>query len=541
MPHIIADVPHIICEMCGAQSEMLTSSHLLHKHKISLQKYNELFPDAPTITLAKETARRSAVSLKTKGRVAHNKGVSPSVEQREKQSNTMKNKFRTGDIVHWNLGNSLPDDVKTKISTSLAQHEYSDDELEAINAKRRATIQNRVDAGWVSPLKGKKLNGDALIKSQKSIRMAGDVKRMADRARIIEKCNEYNLTILSELKDNRLNIQCNVCKSVFNFHSQIFRNSKTVGSKVCPTCFPRLTGSSGAEKEVVAFLKSAGVSIVENDRSILPHGMELDIWIPDKNIAIEYNGLYWHSESVSNLAKNLENKRKRLAAKGIRLIHIMEDEWIFKPEIVKSRLMQILNIGTKRRIHARKLSITHINSRERDDFLDENHIQGRDIAKIRYGAFDGSDLVAVMTFKPSNFVKGGDGSVLELSRFAVSKGCHIPGIASRLFNSFIKEHNPDRVISYADSRWSTGNLYSTLGFKFIHQSKLNYWYFKPNERVRLHRSNFMKHILVKNGADASSTEFEIMEGLGYYRIYDCGNSLWEWSTESTIQETCNTK
>jgi len=534
MPHIIADIPHITCKLCGAEAEILSSSHLLRKHKLSLQEYNDMFPGEPTITLAKEMSRREAVSAKTKGRPAHNKGVRASDAQRKKQSDNMKAKFQNGYIVHWNLGNSVSPEVRQKISNAISRLEYTDEEREAINAKRRATIKSKVTNGWVSPLKGQKLSGDILAKSRASIRKAAEAKQRTDKDRILSKCSEYNLSILNELPDNRLELKCNNCNSVFNFHSQIFRYSKSVGEKVCPICYPRLTGSSDAEKEVAEFIKSLGVSIIENDRSILPRGMEVDILIPDRNIAIEYNGLYWHSETVSNLPKNLENKRKRVEAKGMRLIHIMEDEWLFKQDIVKSRLAQILGVGERKRLHARTLRIATISSEERDEFLDEHHIQGRDIAKIRYGAFSGNELVAIMTFKPTNFVKGGDGSAMELSRFSVAKGMHIPGIASKLFKKFITDHNPNRVISYADSRWSIGNLYETIGFNFMHQTKPNYWYFKPNERIRYHRSNFMKHILVNDGADPNISEFDIMDSLGYYRIYDCGNSVWEWKRECLL-------
>lgn len=529
MPHIIADVPFVKCHICGMTMEMLSSSHLSKKHGISLQEYNDMFPGVATITLTKELSRRESLSKKAKGRPAPNKGVAASEEQRRKQSETMKAKFQSGEIIHWNLGKTVPEDVRKKISASVSKVEFTEEQKDRINEKRRHTVKTKMHNGWNSPLKGRKITGEALLKSRESIKKAIQAKKSASKQEIQTKCIDYNLTIINELPGNRLELKCNVCESIFNFHSQIFRNSKNIGGKICPTCHPRLTGSSAAEKELAAYVKSLGFTIVENDRSLLPYGMELDIVIPDKKIAIEYNGLYLHSEEINHLPKNLENKRKRVESIGMRLIHIMEDEWLFNQEIVKSRLSQILGINSGSCLHARKLTIKPIDSALRDTFLNEHHIQGKDVAKIRYGAFNGDALVAVMTFKPTNFVKGGDGSVLELSRFAVARGLHIPGIASKLFTHFLREHDPESVISYADSRWSVGNVYKALGFVFSHQTVPNYWYFKPNENIRLHRSNFMKHMLVEQGHDPNKSEFEIMDEMGYYRIYDCGNSVWHWS------------
>lgn len=526
MSQIVSVHDKVVCEICGLEAEMLTTSHFKHKHGISFKEYQGMYPDAPTITLKKQNERREAISRATTGRVAHNKGVPASEEAKAKSSATKKKNFSDGTVVHWNTGRMTSLETKNKISLSVKEISYSDDEMIIINEKRRSTVRNKVSNGWVSPLKGKSLTGSHLEKSRDSIKKAAVVKSQNTWNDIEQKCSSYHLTIVEKLPDNYLRLQCNECNSEFVFHYQIFRNSKTVGKKICPTCYPRLTGTSTAESEIADFIIGLGVDVIRNDRSILGFGQEIDILIPSLKLAIEYDGLYWHSTSVHGVSKNISIKTTKLENLGYRTIHVFEDEWLNKPDIVKSRLVHLILNNQSNRYHARKMTITNIDSSTRDEFLNTNHIQGTDIARVRYGAFYDGELMAVMTFKPTNFVKGGDGSVMELSRFAVKLDTHIPGIASKLLAHFKRNHDCDQIVTYSDRRWSTGNLYKSLGFIHSHKSDPNYWYFLPNYPIRLHRSNFMKHQLVEQGFDSDKSEFDIMDERGYYRIYDAGNDVW---------------
>jgi len=247
---------------------------------------------------------------------------------------------------------------------------------------------------------------------------------------------------------------------------------------------------------------------------------ELDLFIPEKNVAIEFNGLYWHSESNGKDRTYHLNKTIKCNQNNIKLIQIFEDEWKYKSHIVKSRLDHILNTNYCHTVYARKCEIREISNKEKDMFLEDNHIQGKDICKIRYGAYFKDELVAVMTFKPTNMVKGGDGSAIELSRFCVKAGHNIVGIASKLLKHFERNHNQwNEIISYADIRWSEGNLYKTLGFEFVQRTRPNYWYVVNDKRM--HRSNFMKH-KISNDENKHLTEHEIMLSKGIPRIWDCG-------------------
>lgn len=273
-----------------------------------------------------------------------------------------------------------------------------------------------------------------------------------------------------------------------------------------------------SENELAEFLEKF-VPIIRNKR--FKGIKELDIFIPSKNIAIEYNGLYWHSDKFVTKNYHLD-KTLNCKKEGIRLIHIFEDEWIFKKEIVKSRLINILGLENNK-IHARKCKISLISKEEEKEFLKNNHIQGYINSAIRLGLLYNGELVSVMTFSKLRNILGHKNkkNSYELLRFCNKINTFVVGGASKLFKFFTNNFNYEELISYADRRWSCGNLYEKLNFEFCGYTNPNYWYAKQNKR--LHRSNFTKNRLVKSGFPKELTEKDIMNNNGYSRIYDCGN------------------
>ena len=251
--------------------------------------------------------------------------------------------------------------------------------------------------------------------------------------------------------------------------------------------------------------------------------MELDIFIPSHNIAIEFDGLYWHSELYKPSNYHL-NKTELCEKQGIQLIHIFEDEWLFKKDIVKSRLLNILGL-TPNKIYGRKTIIKEVSPKESKEFLNNNHLQGSTNASIKLGLYYNNELVSVMLFNKPRLGIGVTYDGYELSRFCNKLNTSVIGGADKLLKYFIKTYQPKEIISYADRRWSQGNLYEKLGFNFIHNSKPNYFYI--NQNVREYRFNYRKNILVKQGYDINKTEREIMLDRKIYRIYDCGAKLYK--------------
>jgi len=332
-------------------------------------------------------------------------------------------------------------------------------------------------------------------------------------------------------------------KSFYNYSLVDYKNNKTPVEIICPKhgrflqrpdshiagkgCSKCFSGHSKGEKEVVGFLKEIGVVLIENERTIL-EGKELDIYIPDKKTAIEFNGLYWHSEEKGKSKNYHLNKTLKCKEKGIVLIHIFEDEWFFKKEIVKSRIKAKLSMIDKS-IYARKCSIREIEASEKNIFLEENHIQGKDRASIKLGAFFEDDLVGVMTFCSPRIALGkkSEDGVFELSRFATKKNFYCVGLASKMLKNFERNEKVSKIYTYSDLRWNSGKVYEKMGFTYIGRSDPGYWYIVNHKRK--HRFSFRKSELEKklDFYDKSLTESENMKLNKIDKIWDCGNFKFE--------------
>jgi hypothetical protein len=286
----------------------------------------------------------------------------------------------------------------------------------------------------------------------------------------------------------------------------------------CTTCIPKVRGTSFKEDEVFDYIRSLGVSIEKNDRTVL-YPQELDSYAKDNKLAFEFNGLFYHSEIYKSVEYHI-NKTNRCLSKGIQLVHIYEDDWVYKKNIVKSRISNLF--GLSKTIYARKCKVMELSAKETNNFLDENHIQGNCRSKYRYGLFHGDELVSVMTFGISRFTTD-----IELIRFCNKLHTRVVGGASKLFAHFIKISTVNTIISYADRSWSVGKLYESLGFTYHSTTDPGYSYVVGDMRVS--RMRFQKHKLVKEGYDPTMTEHEIMLGRGIYRIYDSGNLKYIWT------------
>jgi len=264
-----------------------------------------------------------------------------------------------------------------------------------------------------------------------------------------------------------------------------------------------------------------------NRKIISPY--ELDFVIPNMCIAIEVCGLYWHSEKF--IDKNYHIKKLELCAeKGYDLITIFSDEIDNTPNIVISRLRHILKCNNKA-IYARKCIIKEIDMNISKEFLNKYHLMGNAKSKIKLGAFFENQLVAVMTFNENRQFTGDKSKYIELVRFAVA--IPVTGIASKMFNYFIKNYNFEKIVTYADRRWSTGNMYKKLGFIQTKVSLPNYWYTQKFIE-REHRYNYTKARLVELGYDKTLSETEIMKQAGYSKVWDCGTIRFEYTAKRDV-------
>lgn len=389
--------------------------------------------------------------------------------------------------------------------------------LDWIKEKKKATTNKNYGVDYYAQCEaGKKACGFGLKKTDEQIKHL--YEKGYDLALVHAKNCGVTLLVNKENWNGIANgtkypVKCNTCG--FEFESFLNYSQPCI----CRKCHPKENGASLAEQEL--YNHFSGLKCLKNDRDIL--GFEADLIFPDQKIAIEFDGLYWHSDKFKNSQKYHLNKTIKAFEKGYKLIHIFEDEWIYKKDIVLSRLNAILGIS-KHRIYARNCEIRKVSPIDSVKFQNENHIQGYTPASIHYGLYFNGELVSLMTFVKPRFNKKYN---WELARFCSLKNYSIIGGASKLFKYFLR-NNKGSIISYADRRWSNGEIYEKLGFRELESSNPAYWYVKDTKRYN--RIKFQKHKLknILQNFDENLSESENMIMNGYRKIYDCGNKVYSY-------------
>lgn len=262
------------------------------------------------------------------------------------------------------------------------------------------------------------------------------------------------------------------------------------------------------------------LEIIRNTRDIISP-KEIDLWIPEYNLGIEYHGSYWHQEDK---AKNLHYEKAALAReKGIRLIQIFDFELIEELDGIQNILRSALGIFDTK-IAARDCDIVVLNTVDARVFCEENHLQGYGAAKINYGLIHKDlGLIQLLSFAKPRFSKKYQ---WEIIRSCSKNGLVILGGLERLWARFIRDNNPDSVITYADARFFTGESYTKLGF--VHQNHAGANYMWSNGTQRLSRYKTQKHKLIENCDDINKTESQLMNKKGFYKILDAGNHVYAW-------------
>lgn len=323
-----------------------------------------------------------------------------------------------------------------------------------------------------------------------------------------------------------LEIQCAVCNSVEKLPTETAKWRVINTGTPCYTCSGLKQGSL-KQIAVCDFIGALGVRTLSNFK--LDNNKQIDIFCPDYNIGFEFDGLYWHNDLRKDKKYHAD---KTITAKrqGIMLIHIFEDEWDHKQPIVESRIKNLLGISTSK-IFARKCKVQIVDKMLEKAFINNNHIQGYARSAVAFGLFHDDILVALMSFSKPNKAKGQLLEVghWELLRFCSALDTNVIGGASRLLARFIKDYNPEQILSFADKRWSVGKLYNALGFTQQRDTVLNYWYINIKNGLRIYRYLLRKTI----EDDQSLSEHENRMKQGYLRIWDCGSSKWLLTKKSS--------
>ena len=271
---------------------------------------------------------------------------------------------------------------------------------------------------------------------------------------------------------------------------------------------------------------SPELQIEHNKRGVLSGNRELDIYIPSKKIAIEYNGNYWHSDKIRDKTYH-QDKTLECLSLGIHVIHIFEYEW--NDDIIREKLklyIKDLVLGYSNRVYARDCDIRLVDIKSERQFLDSYHLQGWGNSDVALGLWQSSRLLSIMTWGKPRF----NGKFQwEMIRYCTLPGTTIIGGGEKLFKYFIDKYNPNSIISYSDISKFTGKIYNRLGFvtddRFI--TEPSYIWVKGND-VRSRYSTQKNKLLSAGLGKYGNTEDEIMNNLGYLKIYNCGNRRYEW-------------
>lgn len=304
------------------------------------------------------------------------------------------------------------------------------------------------------------------------------------------------------------------CDKGHSWQARVVARTKENNATGCPICWSK-TFVSKAEEELLAYVQSL-VPAVGTYKG-LQNVFEVDVYVPNKKVAIEFNGLYWHSEAKKDCDYHY-NKWFECKRQGVQLIQVWEDEWLEKSDVVKKMLAHKLGASTEPCVYARKTTAFEVEAHVASVFFEQNHIQGYGAGSIRVGLENNGDLVACGIFKKRS------ADTVELVRYATS--CKVTGGQGKILK-YIKTHYPEiqKIVTFADHCVSNGGLYEALGFTRVGELKPDYKYVVNNKRVhkfgyRLKKFKADPNLFFKEGM----TERELAQTNGLLRIYDAGKT-----------------
>lgn len=273
---------------------------------------------------------------------------------------------------------------------------------------------------------------------------------------------------------------------------------------------------SGYEIEIRDMLDKHDIKYKASDRRLLID-KEVDILIEDYKLAIEFNGLYWHSDKFRD-KKYHQDKTFRLHKLGYNVIHIWEDYWVddTKRSIIINKILRHCRKLNTKTVYGRQCSVKTVSSKDSSIFYNHNHIQGNVNSSINIGLYSKeNELVGCMSFK---YMRGG---VFDLTRYATK--CNLPGGFSKLLSYFTKNYTWKEIYTFASLDYSKGNMYSKCGFELEGITPPNYFYYKRGKRYTRH--SLMKHRMkdVLDNFDDNLTEYQNAYNNGYRRVYDSGS------------------
>lgn len=342
------------------------------------------------------------------------------------------------------------------------------------------------------------------------------VDRISDTVENVEELIEkqgFKIKVRGETFSDEWTLHCE-CSHEFSLILPTWSRWNTGWKTICPACS---RGSSSQEKELARMIEGLGFEILRRDRKLIAP-LELDIFIPSKNLAVEFNGLYWHSDDKKRHLEKLEACK----VAGIKLIQIFEHDWENKRDIVIARLKSALGLNMK--IHARKTEVVEIKSSVAREFFEDNHLHGSARkGKYYYGLKYEDRIVQVISICKSRFSKL---ATLELLRSATVRGMTVVGGLSKLIRHALKVLGLP-IMTYADRCWGEGLSYEKAGGKFIANTPPGFIWWKGNKTINRFyawRCSIKKIIGDAYNEDLSTEKN--MRNAGWRQLWNAGNTVY---------------
>lgn len=428
-------------------------------------------------------------------------------------SDDIKNKVKETNIERYGFDSPMmSDDIKNKVKETNVERYGVDVYFKSDSFKEKFKITSLSNYGFTHPMKSNELKKSLREKNIERYG-AGHITKNEDFRLKYQISNDIGYV---KYLDSGISLFSCDLGHFFEMHIDNYIKRSKSNIPLCTICNPINSQKSFKEKEILDFISANYFGeIISGYRD----GLEIDIYLPELKIGFEFNGLYWHSDKFVDKNYHLD-KTNFFKEKNIRIIHIWEDDWIFRREILESQISNMLKINSNS-IFARKCKVMEIkDSKVVSKFLNNNHIQGAVKSSLKIGLYHGDELVSIMTFDHFEGRNKMNLNDWNLNRFCNKINTNVIGGASKLLKYFIRNYSARRVISYADKDWSVGDLYYKLGFNKISESLPDYKYLVNHMRV--HKSNYKKSKL-----NTDLTESNQMKINGVNKIYDCGKIKFE--------------
>jgi hypothetical protein len=427
-----------------------------------------------------------------------NSGLSASEDARvaassKKASKTLQERYASGNLKSWQTGLTAECDQRLK---SMSE-----------------TKRTKFAIGSISPWnKGlSKDSSEILCRAAKKISNAYNAREVGKRlphAEIELRLEALGFELLSSddyrsRKGSHLSVLCKNCGGIQQ------RTLYSIESThKCFVCCPKETTG---HLEIVEFIRSLGHDVISNDRNII-QPLELDIVVPSHKLSIEFNGLYWHSEI--HRGKNYHvSKTQAAESAGYRLMHVFEDDWRDRRDIIESMIKHRLDHPQKR-VGARSCEIVRISSPERVKFFKLSHIDGDAKAASAWGLVHDGELLACLSVRRPGHKKWA--KRWEVARFAVRPNISVPGALSRLSAAALKEAHSkglDGLVSYVDTRYGDGHGYLSSGYTLHSRTGPTFWWTDFNDRFN--RFNY------RADPTRGMSEAQVAEKAGVYKLWGC--------------------